>query len=346
MRRLLGSLGLAAAGLGVGLLLMEIGLRLAGLGAPPAAGSPVPPDPALEGLPELGKVDDLTRPNQRGVFEGVLYRTNSAGMRSPEIALEAPEGAFRIAVLGDSFTMGQGVDASETYCALLQRELDARRDGRRYEVMNLGISGMNILHSVKRLRNVGLRYRPDLVVYGFTLNDIEGPAYRRNSDEDAEAYRNLLARHSASPSLLLRELWPRLVVLRSSLWPTPGSYPYALELNYFRRPRAWAQVAGGLDQLAAITRRRGVCGVVFVHPVIQHLRLAHGFQRFYTRVAEAARERGLYAIEAFPAFRGRDSGPLRFHVFDGHPTAEGHRLLADALVAGLEELPPRCGLRP
>jgi lysophospholipase L1-like esterase len=331
----------------VALLLMELGVRLVGPSPEPGAAVPAPPrDPALAGLPEFSKIDDLTRPNQRGVFKGVLYRTNSAGMRGPELALRAAPGTFRIAVIGDSIAMGQGVDEADTYAARLQRDLDARGAGRRYEVMNLGIAGMNILHCVRRLVNVGLRYRPDLVIYGYTLNDIEGPAYQRNTEEAAAAYRNLLARYQDSPSALLRAVWPRLVVLRSALWPIPGSYEYALEQNYFRRPEAWAQVTRGLDQLAAITRRSGICGVVFIHPVIQHLRLGHAFQRFYARVADAARERGLYAIQAYPHFRGRDSRPLRFDVFDRHPTAEGHRLLAEALLAGLEDLPPECGLRP
>jgi lysophospholipase L1-like esterase len=325
---------------------LEIAVRVGALASPSAEPVPPPsgPDPALEGLPELGSVYDLARPNQRGVFKGVLHRTNSAGMRGPEVSPTPPDGTFRIAVIGDSVTMGQGVDESEIYSARLQRALDAEDHGRRYEVLNLGIAGMNIVHGVQRLVNVGLPHHPDLVVYGYTLNDIEGPGYVRNDSDQVDAYQRLLTRHRDSRSALLRTLWPRLVVLRSGLRPLPGSYEYALEQNYFHRPEAWAQVVWGLDRLAEIAHREGICVDVFIHPVIQQLRLGHGFRRVYARVAELARARGLHATVAFAHFRGRDAAPLRFHVVDRHPTAEGHLLLAEALLEGLRDLPERCGL--
>jgi lysophospholipase L1-like esterase len=341
-----GRLALVAAGLVAALLALEVGVRGAAA-LWPAAEPAVPPSlrgPELEGLPELKSVFDLARPNQRGVFKGVLYRTNSAGMRGPEVAARPPEGAFRIAVIGDSVTMGQGVDEEATYSARLGEMLAAEAGGVRWEVLNLGIAGMNIVHCIQRLLNVGLRFHPHLIVYGYTLNDIEGPAYAENDPAEVSAYHALLARHHDSPSALVRALWPRLVVLRGAFRPVPGSYEYAMEENYFRRPRAWAQVGAGLDRLAEVARRKGICAVVFVHPVIQNLRFGHGFQRVYERVAGAATSRGLQAIVAFPHFRGRDPAALRFHLIDRHPTAEGHQLLAEALLEGLRELPERCGL--
>ena len=104
-------------------------------------------------------------------------------------------------------------------------------------------------------------------------------------------------------------------------------------------------MTGVLDSLAAIERQYGVCMHVFVLPVIHQLRLFHPYRRIYQRVAASASERGLAVTEAYPTFRGRDAMALRFSGGDLHPNADGHRLLAEALLDGLRALPERCGVR-
>jgi hypothetical protein len=41
-------------------------------------------------------------------------------------------------------------------------------------VLNLGVAGYNITQVVERLRTLGLRYEPDLLLYGYVLNDPQG----------------------------------------------------------------------------------------------------------------------------------------------------------------------------
>jgi hypothetical protein len=65
--------------------------------------------PVLQGLFELG------RPNQRGIYRGAVHRTNSAGFRGRELTEAKPPGVFRVAVIGDSITMGSGVREDDTY---------------------------------------------------------------------------------------------------------------------------------------------------------------------------------------------------------------------------------------
>ncbi len=45
-------------------------------------------------------------PNFDGLMLGAQVKTNSFGMRGPEIPLEKPPGVYRIAVLGDSWSFG------------------------------------------------------------------------------------------------------------------------------------------------------------------------------------------------------------------------------------------------
>lgn len=341
MRGVAGRLLLAVAATVFALGVAEIALRFAEPG-PPAHWSPPPLAPEDRDLPELHGVGDLAQRNQRGIFSGVVHRTNSRGARGPEYAPQPPPGTFRIVVAGDSYTMGQGVPEALAYPAVAERLLNARGDGRRYEVINLGVAGFAIRHSVRRLTRIGSGYRPHLLVYGFTPNDLMGPHYVEPSDETRARTRALIHRFDDSPSHLLRAVWPRLVLARSALWPLPGTYEHSLEENYFRNPEAARQLYDGLDDLAALAQAQGVCAHVFVHTRMNQLWL-HPLTRIYRHVAESARERGLSASISLPYFRGRDVDALRLSVADSHPNDAGHRLHAEALVAGLEEeLPEHC----
>lgn len=340
MRGRFGSVLLAVAAAAFALGLAEIAVRL----LPEERGSlrPNPPLPAeYRGLPRLRSVRELTRRANRGIFRGVLHRTNSQGVRGPDYDQKPPRGTLRIAVVGDSYTMGQGVEEQDAYPAVVESLLNDRGDGRRYEVINLGVAGLAIHHGMRRLKHVGLWYRPHLFVYGFTPNDILGPDYVETSPEMKRAIQETVGRFEDGPSKLLRMVWPRLVLARSALWPLPGTYEYILEENYFRNPEAAEHFAKGLDELADLARSRGVCGHVFVHTRMNQLWI-HPFTRIYRHVAGAARERGLTANVSYPFLRRRDASALRLSLVDTHPNAAGHRLHAEALLDGLAALPDRC----
>jgi hypothetical protein len=74
----------------------------------------------------------------------ITYRTNALGFREPGWSLDKPEGAYRVALFGDSFVYGIGVEVEGTLSAALTTELARKSQGRRVEVVNLGIPGANL----------------------------------------------------------------------------------------------------------------------------------------------------------------------------------------------------------
>jgi lysophospholipase L1-like esterase len=68
----------------------------------------------------------------------------------------------------------------------------------------------------------------------------------------------------------------------------------------------------------------------------------HPLKPIYERIASAATERGLTVTESFPYFRGHNPKSLHVGPTDTHPNAAGHRILARALLEGLQSLPSRC----
>jgi hypothetical protein len=110
-----------------------------------------------------------------GWFAGVPARTNSLGFRDTRnYSLSKAPGTFRILVLGDSVTFGHGALYETSYPFLLEQRLREWRPDVKWEVWNLGVPGYNTAQELAYLNEVGARYRPDLVIVGFFLNDFTG----------------------------------------------------------------------------------------------------------------------------------------------------------------------------
>jgi len=100
--------------------------------------------------------------------------TNSLGLRASTEYGPKPPGTTRILMLGDSFTFGVGVNDEETFCALLQRALNAGRDdGTTVEVVNAGIGSYSPILHYLALRDLYLPLQPDAVVLWFDFGDMQ-----------------------------------------------------------------------------------------------------------------------------------------------------------------------------
>ena len=283
---------------------------------------------------------DMIRPNVRGLVKGSLYTTNNAGFRGPDVTPSPTPGVFRIMIAGDSVVMGEGVLDEETYARLLERELNDTHPDRRFEVLNIGLSGLTFSHVLNRVETLAHRFRPHLVVYGWTINDIEGPAYRASGT--LASFQARYDRFDSSPSFLLRALWPRWVSIEDTIAPSQGSYAYDLRYNYFENDAAWRVFPDGFARLAKLGATSGLCVHVFLHTQLFGLRFAHPFKPIYERVEHAAVEHGLSVTSSFPVFAGRNEWMLTLAPDDPHPNAAGHRLLAQALAGGLRGVPEMC----
>lgn len=305
---------------------------------PPAAMPERRIDDEDASLPRLSWFE-LARPGVRGLWNGVLYETNVWGFRGPVVAPDPAPRTFRIAVAGDSLAMGSGVRVEDAYPARLQEALRPAVRGRRPEVLNLGLSALNAEKVIERLASFARQLHPDLIVYGYTLNDLEGPFYEQRLDRTPQA-------PPAPPSFwqshLLAFLEPRVASLREALSPPRDSYVHELNHNYLHNPAAWSWLGERFDDLRALGEELDVCVVVMIHPRLEMLHALHPFREHYRRVAELAAARGFTVVEAFAAFEG-DRGP-HFWVspVDRHPNAEGHERLAGVLRRTLYELPEHC----
>ncbi|RJQ53759.1 MAG: hypothetical protein C4526_05985 [Nitrospiraceae bacterium] len=80
--------------------------------------------------------------------------------------------ASRIIALGDSCTLGVGIEDNETYSAALERLLNGRsQSSGKYEVINAGVAGYTSLQGSRFFKTDIARYKPDVVTVQFGFND-------------------------------------------------------------------------------------------------------------------------------------------------------------------------------
>ncbi len=99
------------------------------------------------------------------------FRVNSFGCRGEEPEVPAPEGSFRILVLGDDSICGTAVGENETVSAHLQGFL-AKQTQVRLEVINCGIPGYCPLLSWLKFEQDLVKLKPDLVILHVDMTDV------------------------------------------------------------------------------------------------------------------------------------------------------------------------------
>ncbi len=133
------------------------------------------------------QADYALAPNFHGVSKTAEYKTdiatNSAGIRDErEFDTEKPDRTLRIVAIGDSFTMGVGVQRDESFLALAEHSLSERMSEHNVEIVNLGVPGHRTAQSIALLNDKGLPLNPDIVILNFYVgNDITQNASPTNS---------------------------------------------------------------------------------------------------------------------------------------------------------------------
>lgn len=155
---------------------LETGLRVFDRFPPPPQ-TPTPRFPDLyAAVPELGYT---LRPSLRTTYRYPIGSattlslvSNSDGFRSDR-EFDEPDPRPRIWVLGDSMTLGEGVEVADRYSNVIERlEPGWRLD-------NLGMGGWGLDLMVRAYEKISSRLRPDLVLLGFYTDDFRrlGPYY-------------------------------------------------------------------------------------------------------------------------------------------------------------------------
>lgn len=280
-------------------------------------------------------------PALRSLYRG-LYKFNSLGRRGHEFSLAPGENVFRIVMLGDSLTFGQGVPEGSTYSAQVERQLKQRNSPRSIEVINAGASGTNTAWQFNHLQNTCLAYQPDLVTVQFYLNDLE-----RSTRMDADGaikgdFVDDVLMLPAKRSYALFFLQYRFERLRDYLaTSSKETEPLLRQFDDIARDiedesEGWLRFESAVEDFALLSKREGLPTVMILFP---HPGRTYDSMRFiHKAVAQRVRAAGLPVIDLIDVFSDLPPDQRTVSSIDHHPSPIVYECAASRIVKELDAL--------
>ncbi|MBK7642011.1 MAG: hypothetical protein IPJ19_03015 [Planctomycetes bacterium] len=147
----------------LGIAVLEVGLRVIGLGPPVTIG---------QFDPQLGWVKTPGASIHRHTSEfDVHFDINALGLRDDPMSSPAkPAGKLRVLMLGDSFVQGYTVERHDLFVDILERWWKA--EGREIDVINAGTEGYSTDQEALWLAGPGRGFEPDVVLLFPYENDL------------------------------------------------------------------------------------------------------------------------------------------------------------------------------
>ncbi len=256
-------------------------------------------------------------------------RHNSQGFRTPEYTLAHPRDTFRILVLGDSITWGQGVRQEETFPQVLQGLLRQKCPDIHFELIGLGVRGHRLVDNLIKLLVHGQSLKPDLVLIQVCVNDLDFYDYVGIS-----RFQGVTA-SKIKPVQIQKEIWKE------------GSLD-------------WTIFSECLEAIGDWSRTNSVPVGFLFFPVVDVGKEGHNFKHYniqkfpwltdFEKVIAEVRSRNFPAIFLMDYFREKAGDNfLAVSKTDGHPNVYAHQLAAEAIAPFLyrEKLVPfsRSGLQ-
>ena len=293
-------------------------------------------------------------PGAKGI--GVLRNTifiNSAGFRDKEYPIEKEIGIYRIMVIGDSFTFGMGVNLEDTYVKGIERLL--QKENINLEVINCGVTAYLMWQNYEVLKRKALPYKPDLVVLGIFLNDIEQskPPYKNFSEWKGSNIFEEEQNTSLKDKFYIRNYIKNLdrIFKFRNRYRRGHNYLKTIEERKKTVIQNWLKIMyGKLEERKYIefedtlnkfveTAKNANCDVLvaYIPDAVQlHDLEGQEINRFIKRICQ---KMGIPFVDITPKFE-MDSDPSSLYLFplDAHTSPKGHKLIAESIVEKIKKL--------
>ncbi len=266
-------------------------------------------------------------------------------------------GAFRIAVIGDSFTFAPFMQFDDGFPARLERMLNLRRpgdggQGKRVEVMNYGVPGFSTSHEVP-LAKRALDEGADLILLQITLNDPELKPYQphgitiRKNDQGA-----IVVDTSGGSASWLRNHSRLYAFLfgRVNVYKQGKSYEEYFR-DLFSDKSAMTKFDGALQEIKKSADEKNVPMLAVVFPLFgSKLDDAYPFKVIHKSIAETLDKLAVKHLDLEAFYQGIPAD--RLQVMPGedyHPNEIGHRIAAEAIYCWMKKeklIPPEFASSP
>lgn len=276
---------------------------------------------------DLKRVSDIPgmghehRPGGEGVYMGVPVKINSAGWRDDEHPLEKPAATTRIMMLGDSLTFGWGAPPDGVTSSVLDRQLNAVAGTRSYEILNTGIGNTNTAMQVAYFLAEGQRYKPDVVVLNYFINDAEPTPSRKQ---------NWLIDRSYAAVFLAS----RIDTLMRSHFERGSWLDYYRGLYHEDQP-GWREAQAAFRRLAEFCRQNHIALAVAHYPELHQLD-PYPFAEVTRKLGALAETEAVPFLDLLPGVKDKQPTSLWVTPTDAHPNKVAAEAYAAQIATALQ----------
>lgn len=294
-------------------------------------------------------------PKWQGYIGGIWTTISEQGWRDRLFTPVPPANITRIVVLGDSYTMGDGVELEDAYPKQFESFLLSAGD--HVEVMNCGVSATNSLNQLAILQQVITDYHPHLVILGYNINDFDYPTMTKFEKQKAAG-----VDFEILPDQRVRALphhYTTFQQIKLALRNQSYLYRYFAQTRERWQTRSkqsvnpvqqWMQQGTHLRSFEAVAQMNKVCQehqarffVAILPDLLDVASTVHDFQAYPYQEVHAiiknAFEREMIDYrDLLPAFSDYDPQDLVVHPLDHHFNQKGNYIIAQAIFETIHAL--------
>lgn len=286
-------------------LLAEIGFRLFAVSA--VSGS------RWNDRPEFYYKDERAR-----TFQGAGYSQTK------------PEGVYRVAVLGDSFTFATSMQFDDSFPERLERMLNLNAGSRELQVINYGVPGFSTSHEVDTAAQA-VAEGADLILLQITLNDPQIKHARPGGISGKNEFSEFVLEPDAG-WIVGRSRVFQFVRQRLHNQQTHKAYiKYYYDL--FESEQSWNRFAKSLLAIKKTAVRNNVQMAAIVFPLLGlPLNDGYPFHPLHEKIGKLLTRRGILTLDLFKYFEGLPLARIQVEPgVDFHPNEIAHRLAAERI---------------
>lgn len=296
----------------------------------------------------------ITPKSPPGTTYGKVIKKNTDGFRDRDFVIPKSQETYRILVLGDSFTWGVGVDVEETVPKQLEKRLSKEFPRKNIEVINAAIPGYNTVEELLLLKGRGLKYEPNMLILLYNLNDIDFKPYLSDEKYDETKVVSVLEVHPGENiaevlkykgirsfinwfevnSQFFAFLVPRVgTLLRKMglLKSVEFSWVQTIFQGYTNENPGWLESRRALGEISEICRSHDIVFIVAIYPLLVELKKYQG-KKSHEMISNYLHSIEIPFIDLLTVFEGKNGRSYWINFMDGHPNAEAHRLVTNALL--------------
>lgn len=288
-------------------------------------------------------------PGSASFEDNTWYRINKDGIRDEVYARIKPASTYRIAAVGDSCTFGMAVDLQDTWPKQLEKEL--RRSKASVEVINFGVMGYNTTQEAEIIREKVLGYSPDLIVIGYSLNDIGILSRERTVLSTYRGYNSFLTTGIGfidkflGRSKLYLLLKNRFYLKKTKADTKPPRYSKdgqkvlkmgynGFLLNAYQEPENWSRLHAAFADIRRATQPK-VPVLIAIYPELQNLQ-QYPFSELHKIVKKLAGQYAFAVIDPLSAFLPYEIQDVRISAANAHPNPLGNKIFSHAIASYIQ----------